>query len=628
MKKVKFLAMMLAAGMFAACSDALEDSGMDNGGGNNIPATGEGYVKVTVNMPSASGAITKANDTDSNSPTIDLDDGLENEYKVNDGFIVFFKANSSSSTNPDENAEFEKAYDLGDLTQTGGETPQVSSRVTMTTEAPLVDDATEKLYALVILNPNNKLTVTEAGELQFNNANVFATDKKLSALQTALTLSVEDCTTTDGQSASAKNSFLMTNSPLSTEDANNLTGAAAKTLVPVTVYETEEAAAANDAARIYVERIVAKVTLKGFTYTDSPAVVGENYTMNVATDDAQSVYNGDVVVFNGWVLNVTNRSSYLVRNVDDFTTWLTAATYGSVARFVGTQPVPMDYANPANNYFRIYWAKDPNYDKTYENIAAADADFIIYQQTDETAAGGTTIIPWNTAMEHQEKGVDVSAPLYCLENTMNYDKQVQNQTTTVLLKTTYKAKLTGDATAKEQDFYVCGTNPAKYSEEALLDHIKTEANKRLAGNQKIEDGELTKSTTAKGGIYDSPEEIKNLLSLNTSGDEQTAQYEAIWNAIGTIKYYEDGASYYYAALIKHFDEDEVAWDGEAYSEKHLGRYGVVRNNWYEININSISGPGDPEIVDPTPDPDDSNEGYINCEINVLSWAKREQGVDL
>lgn len=616
MKKVKFLAMMLAAGMFAACSDALEDAGVENGGGT-LPTTGEGYVKVTVNMPSASGAITKA---------IDLDDGLENEYKVNDGFIVFFKANSSPTTNPDEVAEFEKAYDLGDLTQTGGETPQVSSRVTMTTEAPLVDDATEKLYALVILNPNNKLTVTEAGELQFNNANVFATDKKLSALQTALTLSVEDCTTTDGQSASAKNSFLMTNSPLSTEDANNLTGAAAKTLVPVTVYETEEAAAANDAARIYVERIVAKVTLKGFTYTDSPAVVGENYTMNVATDDAQSVYNGDVVVFNGWVLNVTNRSSYLVRNVDDFTTWLTAATYGSVARFVGTQAVPMDYADPANNYFRIYWAKDPNYDKTYENIAAADVDFIIYQQADDIATGGSTI-PWNAAMEHQENNKDVSAPLYCLENTMDYNKQMQNQTTTVLLKTTYKAKL-GDGTATAQDFYICGTNPAKYSEEALLNHIKTEANNRLAESQKIADGELTKNTTAKGGIYDSPEEIKNLLSLNTSGEEQTAQYEAIWNAIGTIKYYEGGASYYYAALIKHFDEDEVTWDGEAYSEKHLGRYGVVRNNWYEINIKRISGPGDPEIVDPTPHPDDSNEGYINCEINVLSWAKRQQDVDL
>ena len=623
MKKVKYLAMLLAAGMFAACSDNLEDTGAGNAGGTT-PVTGEGYVKVAINMPTTSGGMSRTND-EGMSP-IDLEDGLENEYKVNDGFIVFFKANSSPTTNSDKVAEFEKAYDLDDLSQTGGEVPQVSSRVTMTTEAPLVDNKTEKLYALVILNPNNRLTVTSAGELHFDNKDVFETTNTLSALQTVLSLSVEDCTT-DGQSASAKNnSFLMTNSPLSTKDANNLSGAAAKILVPVTVYETEEAAAANDAARIYVERIVAKVTLKGFTYTASPAVVGENYTMNVAANDAQSVYNGDVVVFNGWVLNVTNRSSYLVRNVDDFTTWLTAATYGTVARFVGTQAVPMDYADPANNYFRIYWAKDPNYDKTYENRAAADVDFIIYQQADDIATGGSTI-PWNAAMEHQENNKDVSAPLYCLENTMDYNKQMQNQTTTVLLKTTYKAKL-GDGTATAQDFYICGTNPAKYSETTLLSHIKTEANKRLTVEQQIGDNELTKNTAAKGGIYDSPVEIKNLLSLSTSGDEQTAQYEAIWNAIGTIRYYEGGASYYYAALIKHFDESEVTWDGEAYAGKHLGRYGVVRNNWYEINVKSISGPGDPEIVDPTPDPDDSNEGYINCEINVLSWAKRSQNVDL
>lgn len=618
MKKVKFLAMMLAAGMFAACSDALDDAGADNGRGN-VPATGEGYVKVAINLPSTSGAITKANDTGTGTPTVSLEDGLENEYKVNNGLIVFFKAKSGEN-DPDENATFEKAYDLGDLTQMGGEEPQVSSRVTMTTEAPLVDNTTEKLYALVILNPNAKLTVTEAGALQLNGVtNVFETDKTLSALQTALDLTVEDCTGED------KNSFLMTNSPLSTKDANNLTGAAAKTLVPVTVYETKEAAAANDAARIYVERIVAKVTLKGFDYSASPTTPGEIYTMDVAKSDDQSVYNGDVVVFKGWALNVTNKKSYLVRNVEDFSTWLTASTYGEVARFVGTQAVPMDYESPtANNYFRIYWAEDPNYDGSYDDVAAAQADFIIYQQANETAS----TIPWNIAMEHQESGEDVSAPLYCLENTMNYDKQVQNQTTTVLLKTTYKAKLTGDAVAKAQDFYICGTNPAKYSETALLNQIKTKANDRLSEDQQIADGELSKKATAEGGIYDSPEKIKDLLSLTTSGDEQTAQYEAIWNAIGTIKYYKEGASYYYAALIKHFDEDEVRWDAEDYTEKHLGRYGVVRNNWYEITINSISGPGDPEIVDPTPDPDDSNEGYINCEINVLSWAKRNQGVDL
>ena len=33
MKKVKYLAMLLAAGMFAACSDNLEDTGAGNAGG-------------------------------------------------------------------------------------------------------------------------------------------------------------------------------------------------------------------------------------------------------------------------------------------------------------------------------------------------------------------------------------------------------------------------------------------------------------------------------------------------------------------------------------------------------------------------------------------------------------------
>ena len=69
--------------------------------------------------------------------------------------------------------------------------------------------------------------------------------------------------------------------------------------------------------------------------------------------------------------------------------------------------------------------------------------------------------------------------------------------------------------------------------------------------------------------------------------------------------------------------------GESYTDaKHLGRYGVVRNNWYEINITRISGPGLPEIEDPDPDPDDGTEGFVKCAINVLSWARRTQNVEL
>ena len=61
----------------------------------------------------------------------------------------------------------------------------------------------------------------------------------------------------------------------------------------------------------------------------------------------------------------------------------------------------------------------------------------------------------------------------------------------------------------------------------------------------------------------------------------------------------------------------------------LGRYGVLRNNWYELSVNSVSGPGYPDVpkVNPT-DPDDVNDQYINVEVKILDWAMRKQVIDL
>jgi len=49
---------------------------------------------------------------------------------------------------------------------------------------------------------------------------------------------------------------------------------------------------------------------------------------------------------------------------------------------------------------------------------------------------------------------------------------------------------------------------------------------------------------------------------------------------------------------------------------------------YQINVTNISGPGDPSVDTPDGESDDKDEGYIKAEINVLSWAKRTQDVEL
>ena len=89
---------------------------------------------------------------------------------------------------------------------------------------------------------------------------------------------------------------------------------------------------------------------------------------------------------------------------------------------------------------------------------------------------------------------------------------------------------------------------------------------------------------------------------------------------------------YYIARVKHFNE-LTHWNaGQAYGSDNaafLGRYGVLRNNWYDLSVNSISGLGYPEVPEVKPTvPDDENDQYINVEVKILDWAKRSQSIDL
>ena len=99
-----------------------------------------------------------------------------------------------------------------------------------------------------------------------------------------------------------------------------------------------------------------------------------------------------------------------------------------------------------------------------------------------------------------------------------------------------------------------------------------------------------------------------------------------------ISTYEKGESYY-IARIKHFGDALTPWNpGDAYNDdnlKYLGRYGMLRNNWYELKVGNVYGPGYPGVppVDPTL-PDDENEKYLSVSVKILSWAKWSHSYDL
>ena len=89
---------------------------------------------------------------------------------------------------------------------------------------------------------------------------------------------------------------------------------------------------------------------------------------------------------------------------------------------------------------------------------------------------------------------------------------------------------------------------------------------------------------------------------------------------------------YYIARVKHFGSLTPWNSGESYgdnNDKYLGRYGMLRNNWYELTVGNVYGPGYPGVppVDPN-QPDDENEKYLSVSVKILSWAKRSDTVDL
>ncbi len=138
---------------------------------------------------------------------------------------------------------------------------------------------------------------------------------------------------------------------------------------------------------------------------------------------------------------------------------------------------------------------------------------------------------------------------------------------------------------------------------------------------------------------------KNNEAAKKAFDENSAAVKAINKELGDIAKYDGGVAYY-PIRIKHFGDTYTPWsatqngvsagktypDGTAADDtkehRYLGRYGVVRNNWYDLSVSDIKGVGSPAIPELNGNPDDEFYNYLSVRINILSWAKRTQVEEL
>lgn len=567
-----FFGLAVLAAMTASCSS---NNDLVNGGGNGSGEneSGASYASFSINLPTTSG--TRATD-----PTFDKGDAKE--YDVFNATLLVFKQGEATS---EGNYTLAETVDLGSM-----EPWKDPSETGVTTQAKITAklenvDTNDNYFALVLLNNGSgtdaKVTLPSEGE-------------KFSAWNVAAKANPDKFTDT-------KKGFYMANAPLYNSTNKNVT-----TLVAIDknkIFPTEAQASSGEAAAdIYVERGLAKVTLTADTKDEKPVATSSSYT-------------GDMVKISNWALDVTNLKTFPIHNVDELgyeDIWKNeaAASGPSTQRFVDN--------NPETLVKRVYWGKDPNYSNSTLN-------------TDKTARAEE----FNYVTANTEVTADPTKPLYCLENTFNLDNMKQGQTTRVIFKASYTPK--GFTEEDGKTFYKVGTSVALWKQKDLEAHIKAAVSKVFSVTTT---DDITINLAAKGNdITAAGNHVITAANFTVKGHDtvKPEEEQAVNDKVGLTKdagisTYANGESYY-IARIKHFGDALTPWkSGDLYGTNnlaYLGRYGMLRNNWYELNVQSVSGPGYPDVPEVKPNtPDDEDDKYIKVSVKILDWAKRSQDVNL
>ena len=559
--------MAVMATALVACSS--NDDLTPNGNEGN--QTGEAYASFRINLPTTSGTRVAGEPT--------FDGGDKNEYAVKDAALLLFQKNASGDF------VFKEVVDLGNMEPwTASSTSGITTTAKLTAKITKAEVGENKgYYALIVLNNNSetaaKITYPTEGQ-------TYADWSQNEANATANYLKYDK-------------GFFMANAP------KYVANGTPETLVEIkNIYASKQQAENSTATTVYVERGLAKVSL------------ASSSAKHVDITDGN--YAGDKVDIEGWTLDVTNTKTYPVHVTEGLwadiwnTTVTPAATNGaSMDRFHDTK---------LTEFPRVYWGLDPNYSTNLASVADCEGEF-----TMATKANFKT-------------GAEAKKAQYCLENTFDINHMVQGQTTRVL----FSAKYTPDGFTAGETFYKFGNSPKLWHEADVVAQIKAKAQEVLG---EADANKVTVTLAAEGNDM-TKSGVRLVAAANiTYGTTalRTEQVDQINAKLGFKKAtttdaavglstYESGVSYY-VARVKHFNElthwtpGDKTYDGK--NANWLGRYGVLRNNWYELSVSSVSGPGYPDVPEVKPElPDDENDQYINVEVKILDWAKRSQSIVL
>ncbi|MCQ2179250.1 MAG: Mfa1 fimbrilin C-terminal domain-containing protein [Bacteroidales bacterium] len=611
MKKTFISALAAVAVIAAGCQKA---QGPETG---RIPSNPDGtaFMSVAVNFPSL--PATKANDV--------FDDGSENEYAVEDAYLLVF---AGLSERGEAAMTLRSAYDLNAVNFQMEQNQQITSSKVVTAQIVTnnIQDS-EDAYAFVILNNH--------GLFSIEDTDLYKGDTKITEMAfgefSKIALDLED-------NDYSNKTFTMTNMPsINTMGmtVNPLDGEAnPSTLVKIeksNIKGTAEEARLAPAAIIDVERVVAKVTVStSLTGAENKLAASELFTFGTSDDVTFEIL--------GWVLDNTNKTGFITRNIADPTATDPYSYLGYKAeksayyRMASASPVHAEIGTQ-NPVVRTYWGIDANYNTPAEDMMVLDGKIA------------------------SEDLLPLKSNAYCAENTFDVEHQTEVNTTRVIVAAAFNGG---------ESFYTFA--PASgyiFSQDNLQDQIKTVLLARNEVSSWVK--EYAKADADLMSILDvtveGQEDGTATVALAIASDDVLAEVVKAEKSVEEMKdafiyikrdedafiaksitkeiaYYADGIAYY-PALIRHFNEDETPWTANTSMQNttesiynlnnandYLGRYSVLRNNWYDINVTAVKALGTPVIPELTDDPDDTVETYLAVKINIMPWARRTYDVQL
>ncbi len=685
MKKLSFLAMAAVGLMFAACSDK-DEVAQETFNKYDLIEGQSAWISVGISTPGEA-TITRANE--------DLNDGIADEWTVYSAKLVLFKGPSEDEAtlikDYDITTEFSAESNdqnpgTGSAPNNAGEVSHTSTKVVKEIDAPALGGQ-DNLYGYVILNGNNNATgIAYTPGMKFSafktqvlkaigiadEAKGFGAINSYGLVMTNVAIAAKtggdvDPSVQEGQEVTT----------LALIDKN-------------AVYTTKAAAEAGTAtACIYVERAAVKVDvinnveqvqLEGADAIDVTFNGWSLGNVNFGGNDGTGYYN--TRQFDTEWLPYFNEACA--------TSYLKWRMVGRTDFFDATQNPGHATA------FRTYFGRDVNYtnapkaDGTFDatnlkGFKLADADYTL-------ADKAVTYTYENTFYENSQiwanttyVGVKMTlagGDFYTIEGQPN---------TRLTYDATTKTGTLCDEVGKNHSLII--TNARTEIETAIAADLSSATSTLNVGKEadaKITSVSFdlkpvvtlgTRSATTGAIPYTFTLKLDNVKNSINGADptamatDDITKLEALAGTnlttvtTGTTTVYQYvGGVAYYSARISHFAQAETPWSAPAeafnqydkiYPENGkslasgvegedgyvpsvnygatrgaawLGRWGIVRNNWYRITIDAVRGLGSPVPEDysgeagGTPDDNPEPKYYIQAHVHILPWVVRGQSV--